>query len=66
MKDGTILDKTAKEVAELANDVEDILLIKQMSDKRIIINEADSVYICIILDVIICLLSISLKGLFTF
>ena len=53
MKEGTILDKTAKEVAEFANDVEEIPLIKMMSDIRIIINEADSVYICIIFDVII-------------
>ena len=39
--------KTAKEVAEFANDVEEIPLIKMMSDIRIIINEADSVYIYI-------------------
>ena len=62
MKEGTILDKTAKEVAELANDVEEVPPIKVISDIRIIINEADSVYICIIFDVIICLLRILLKG----
>ena len=50
MKLGTILDKTAKEVAVFANDVSERFVIIQTKEIKMIRNAPDSVKICIIFE----------------